>query len=180
MTCFIIWIVSVKPPIFAPLSWKQSFYLKKKLIPIENWKMELCEKPHFFCSILKVRKLRYTVFERGDSSLRLLLFCRFHGSYIVSFPTFVLMLSKLSSGRNKSGYQYYSECWLESSEFIHKLTFAIYEKKQKVFQLPSLFVSLCYYISAAVDEKANILVQLAERFRSSLISLFSQYFIVEH
>ena len=68
----------------------------------------------------------------------------------------------------------------ERAEFIHKLTFAIYEKKQKVFQLPSLFVSLCYYISAAVDEKANILVQLAERFRSSLISLFSQYFIVEH
>lgn len=31
-------------------------------------------------------------------------------------------------------------------------------KKQKVFQLPSLFVSLCYYISAAVDERANILV----------------------
>ena len=36
--------------------------------------MELCEKPHFFCSILKVKKLRYTVFERGDSSLHLLLF----------------------------------------------------------------------------------------------------------
>ena len=138
------------------------------------------KSPIFFCSILKVKKLRYTVFERGDSSLRLLLFWRSHGSYIVSFPTFVLMLSKLSSGRNKSGYQYYSECWLESSEFIHKLTFAIYEKKQKVFQRPSFFVSLCYYISAAVDEKANILVQLAERFRSSLISLFSQYFIVEH
>lgn len=46
----------------------------------------------------------------------------------------------------------------ERAEIIHKLTFAIYEKKQKVFQLPSLFVSLCYYISAAVDEKANILV----------------------
>ena len=94
--------------------------------------------------------------------------------------SYILVISKLSSDGNKSGYQYYSECWLESSEFIHKLTFAIYEKKQKVFQLPSLFVSLCYYISAAVDEKANILVQLAERFRSSLISLFSQYFIVEH
>ena len=30
----------------------------------------------------------------------------------------------------------------EQAEFIHKLTFARYEKKQKVFQLPSLFVSL--------------------------------------
>ena len=65
MTCFIIWRVSVKATIFAPLSWKQSFYLKKKLIPIENWKMELCEKPHFFCFILKVTKPCYSVFERG-------------------------------------------------------------------------------------------------------------------
>ena len=29
----------------------------------------------------------------------------------------------------------------EQTEFIHKLTFARYEKKQKVFQLPSL---LCF------------------------------------
>ena len=65
MTCFIIWRVSVKATIFAPLSWKQSFYLKKKLIPIENWKMELCEKPHFFLLFTEVAKPRSTVFQKG-------------------------------------------------------------------------------------------------------------------
>ena len=44
----------VKAPIFATLSWKQSFYLKKKLIPIENWKIGLCEKPYFFYAYLKL------------------------------------------------------------------------------------------------------------------------------
>ena len=33
----------------------------------------------------------------------------------------------------------------EQAEFIHKLIFARYEKKQKVFQLPSLFVSFTTY-----------------------------------
>lgn len=36
-----------KRRIFVPLSWKQSFYLKKKLIPIENLKRGLCEKTPF-------------------------------------------------------------------------------------------------------------------------------------
>ena len=54
-----------KGSIFASLSWKQSFYLKKKLIPIENWKMELCEKPHFFLLFTEVAKPRSTVFQKG-------------------------------------------------------------------------------------------------------------------
>ena len=36
---------------------KTIFLLKKKLIPIENWKMGLCEKLHFFCSILMLVNL---------------------------------------------------------------------------------------------------------------------------
>ena len=56
-TYFFIWLVKRKGPIFAPLSWKQSFYLKKKLIPIENWKRDFVKSSVFFCSILGSKKI---------------------------------------------------------------------------------------------------------------------------
>ena len=64
-----------------------------------------------------------------------------HRSYIASFPTFVPVISKLSPGRNKSGYQYYSEYWIESADSIGFLAVSVHFEG---FVFSVLFVSASF------------------------------------